>query len=47
MIPEALYTDWVSKNLAEYFIANGYRVRSSAVTQPVEAVFPFDRFYAF
>lgn len=47
MISEALYTDWVSKNIADFFTANGYRVRYSAVSQPVEAVFPFDRFYAF
>jgi hypothetical protein len=47
MIPEALYTDWISKNIADFFSANGYRVRYSAVSQPVEAVFPFDRFYAF
>lgn len=47
MIPEALYTDWVSKNIADFFSANGYRVRYSAVSQPVEATFPFDRFYSF
>src|SRR4030067_2816606 len=47
MIPEALYTDWVSKNIADFFTAIGYRVRYSSVSQPVEAVFPFDRFYTF
>lgn len=47
MIPESLYTDWVSKNIADFFTANGYRVRYSAVSQPVESIFPFDRFYAF
>ncbi|RJP46468.1 MAG: hypothetical protein C4548_02645 [Desulfobacteraceae bacterium] len=47
MIPEALYTDWVSKNIADFFSNNGYRVRYSAVSQPVEATFPFDRFYSF
>ncbi|OFW28586.1 MAG: hypothetical protein A3H97_05090 [Acidobacteria bacterium RIFCSPLOWO2_02_FULL_65_29] len=47
MLPEALYTDWASKQIADYFTAAGFRVRYSAVTQPVEAVYPFDRLYAF
>lgn len=46
MIPEALYTDWVSKSIADYFTASGFRVRYTAVSQPVEAMYPFDRLYA-
>jgi len=46
MIPEALYTDWTSKNIADYFTASGFRVRYTAVSQPVEATYPFDRLYA-
>jgi hypothetical protein len=46
VIPEALYTDWTSKNIADYFGASGFRVRYTAVSQPVEAAYPFDRLYA-
>ena len=47
MIPEALYTDWLSKNLADFFTAIGFQTRYAAVSQPVEATLPFDRIYAF
>ncbi len=46
MIPEALYTDWLSKALADYFTAIGFQTRYAAVSQPVEATLPFDRIYA-
>ena len=47
MIPESLYTDWISKSIGEYFRSVGFRVRYAAVSQPAEAVFPFDRIYSF
>lgn len=47
MIPESLYTDWMSKNIAEYFKSVGFRVRYAGVSQRAEAVLPFDRMYSF
>jgi hypothetical protein len=46
VIIEDLYVDWISKEIADYFQRLGYRVNYTAVSQPVEKTYPFDRLYA-
>jgi hypothetical protein len=45
-IIEDLYVDWISREIADYFRKLGFTVRYTAVSQPVEKIYPFDRFYA-
>lgn len=44
-ILEDLYVDWISKEIEKYFNKIGFRVGYTAVSQPVEKTFPFDRLY--
>jgi len=45
-IIEDLYVDWISKDIVEFFQKLGFQTKYTAVSQPVEKHYPFDRLYA-